>query len=210
MRFSGSSRILGGTANSVLSVPSMGNSGQCLVLECVARNGIFANVGKPGWSTGCQAVLGSQGRCCSGRVARRNRYSPCALDGAWRPDPSRAPSWPGSPPRPGPSRSPAATSCLLAYCLLLEPSLLRVGPGTPVLVPADQERIRRLERENDDEISNKLLYHFFFENTFTLLLSAEKYLIRQNWLQFYCYSILFKGGTYFIMLKKMILGIFLK
>lgn len=102
----------------------------------VARNGIFANVGKPGWSTGYQAVLGSPGSCCSERVVRRNRYSPCALGGAWKPGPSRAPSWPGSLPQPGPSQAPAATSCLLACCLLPELSLLRAGPGTLVLVPA--------------------------------------------------------------------------
>lgn len=114
----------------------------------VTRNEIFANVGKPGWSTGYQVVLGSPDSCCLGRVARRNRYNPCALDEVWKPDPSPAPSWPDSPPRIGPSRSPAATSGPLAYFLLPEPSSLRVGPGTPVLVPAGQEWIReKLEKE---------------------------------------------------------------
>jgi len=113
----------------------------------VTRNKIFANVGKPGWSTGCQAVLGSPDSCCLGRVARRNRYSPCALDEVWKPGPSPAPSWPDSPPRIGPSRSPAATSGPLAYFLLPEPSSLRVGPGTPVLVPAGQEWNQRNQRK---------------------------------------------------------------
>lgn len=155
MRFSDSSRILEKNREQHPERPGRWET-QDDASYSNALLGIFANVGKPGWSTGCQAVLGSPGRCCSGHVARKNHYSPCALDEAWKSGPSRAPSWPGSPPQLGPSRSPAATSCPLAYCLLPELSLLRVGPGTPVLVPANQEQIRGLERENDDEISNEL------------------------------------------------------
>lgn len=183
MRFSDSSRIPGDPRTRSRVSWSMGNSGRCLVLECVTRNGIFANVGKPEWSTGCQAVLGSPGRCSSGHAARRSRCSPCGPDGAWMPGPSQARSWHGSPPRIGPSPTQAATSDPLAYCLLPEPSSLRAGLGTPVLVPADQERIKEAGKARRRETSHlnlrnivtlKICAFLCFEHIFTSLLFPLK------------------------------------